>query len=281
MTSSKRPSRTASKAFARRPRREHRHPQDADGLCAGPAGQRASRQARCLQRASRGGAPEDRRCHRGLQQELEATLRNVPSLEKGRRSKIRKLNSELAKLVVGLSIKDAVVQFENHAEVKSYLEKVRADLIANAELFLQSTREDEESAFGGAARLLAKHPLFARYGVNVVVSHALGGSGRAPVVFEEHPSLPRLFGRIDHRSMMGTLVTDFTLIKPGALHLANGGYLVLDALRVLHEPMAWDALKSAVCARKKIETTSSADELGVSAAETLVPIQFRSASRWS
>ena len=176
----------------------------------------------------------------------------------------------LAKLVVGLSIKDAVAQFEDHAEVKAYLEKVRLDLVANAELFLQSTREDEESAFGGAARLLAKHPLFARYGVNVIVSHAASEGGRAPVVFEEHPSLPRLFGRIDHRSMMGTLVTDFTLIKPGALHLANGGYLVLDALRVLFEPMAWDALKRCL-RRKKIETTTLADELGISTTETLMP----------
>jgi lon-related putative ATP-dependent protease len=205
-----------------------------------------------------------------LQQELESTLRNVPALEKERRKKIRKLNGELAELAVGLSIKDVTAQFGDHEQIRDYLRNVRADLIASAELFLKPTEEDEQSAFGGTSRLLARHPLLARYGVNVIVSHAGGGGKGAPVICEEHPALPKLFGRIDHRSMMGTLVTDFTLIKPGALHRANGGYLVLDALRVLQEPLVWDALKRCL-RRKKLETTTVADELGIAAAETLVP----------
>lgn len=205
-----------------------------------------------------------------LQEDLENNLRNVPVLEKERRKKVRHLNSELATLVVGLSIKDVVSQFSAYPEVVRYLERVRSDLITSAELFLKPVAEDEDTAFGGVARLMAKHPLFARYGVNVIVSHAGNGGKGAPVIFEEHPSLTRLFGRIDHRSMMGTLVTNFTMIKPGALHSANGGYLVLDALRVLSEPLSWDALKRCL-RRKRIETTTAADELGISAAETLVP----------
>lgn len=210
-----------------------------------------------------------------LQEELETTLRNIPALEKQRRQKIRKLNTDLAELVVGLSIKDIAGRFSGNAEIQSYLAEVRTDLIANAEMFLRPHQEDEESAFGGAARLLTKHPLFARYSVNVLVSHCPDGQvGEppcgAPVVFEEHPSLANMFGRIDHRSMMGTLVTDFTMIKPGALHKANGGYLVLDALRVLTEPFVWDALKRCL-RKKKIDITSAADELGVATAETLVP----------
>lgn len=210
-----------------------------------------------------------------LQKELETTLREVPKLEKDRRQKIRKLNSELAELVVGLSIMDIARQFEGSPEISTYLGDVRADLIANAEMFLQPHQQDEESAFGGAARLLTKHPLFARYSLNVLVSHCPDGAlpsppCGAPVVFEEHPTLTNVFGRIDHRAMMGALVTDFTMIKPGALHKANGGYLVIDAMRVLTEPLVWDALKR--CLRKKtIEITSAAEELGLSATETLTP----------
>ena len=210
-----------------------------------------------------------------LQQELEAILRNVPALEKDRRQKIRKLNGELAELVVGLSIKDIAGEFEGIAEIRAYLEDVRNDLIDNAELFLRPHQEEEESAFGGAARLLTKHPLFARYSVNVLVSHRADGEAKeppdgAPVVFEQHPTLANVFGRIDHRQMMGTLVTDFTMIKPGALHRANGGYLIVDAMRVLTEPFVWDALKRGL-RRKKIEITSAADELGIATAETLLP----------
>ena len=60
------------------------------------------------------------------------------------------------------------------------------------------------------------------------------------MVYEEHPSYQNLVGRVEHESHMGTLVTDFTLIKPGALHRANGGYLVIDALRLLQQPYAWE-----------------------------------------
>lgn len=210
-----------------------------------------------------------------LQKELEAILRSMPQLEKERRQKVRKLNAELAALVVGLSISEVATRFEGFEQIRSYLEEARTDLIDNVELFLRPHQEDEESPFGGAARQWSRHPVFSRYTVNVVVSHladdgAPETTAGAPVVFEEHPTLANVFGRIDHRNMMGTLVTDFTLIKGGALHRANGGYLVLDVRRVLMEPFVWEALKR--CLRKKrIDITSPAEELGIATAESLSP----------
>jgi len=210
-----------------------------------------------------------------LQEELEKILRSVPVHEKERRQRIRKLNAELAELVVGLSINEAAARFEGIAEVSSYLAAVRADLVANAELFLKPQQEEEESPFGAASRLPVKHPLFTRYTINVLVTHCPKADTPtppcgAPVILEEHPTLTNIFGRIDHRAMMGTLVTDFTMIKSGALHRANGGYLVVDALRILTEPLVWDALKRCL-RRKRIEITSAADELGFATTETLVP----------
>src|SRR3546814_9900283 len=73
-----------------------------------------------------------------------------------------------------------------------------------------------------------------------------GGVAGAPVVTEDNPTLPNLIGLVEHSAEMGALVTDFTLIKPGALHRANGGYLVLDAQKVLMQPLAWEALKRAL-----------------------------------
>ena len=81
---------------------------------------------------------------------------------------------------------------------------------------------------------------FDRYEVNVLVSH--DGHG-APVVEELHPTLANLVGRIEHISRQGVLQTDFRLVKPGALHRANGGYLLLDALKLLQNAYAWDGLK--------------------------------------
>jgi lon-related putative ATP-dependent protease len=80
-----------------------------------------------------------------------------------------------------------------------------------------------------------------RYEVNVLVDH--GESEGAPVIYEDNPTFQNLVGRVEHVAQMGTLLTDFTLIKAGTLHQANGGYLILDARKVLTQPYAWDGLK--------------------------------------
>ena len=94
---------------------------------------------------------------------------------------------------------------------------------------------------------LGPDALFRRYQVNVIVAN-VPDSG-APVIFEDHPSLENLVGRIEHISQFGALVTDFNLIKGGSLHRANGGYLVLDARRLLVQPFAWEELKRALRSR--------------------------------
>ena len=89
---------------------------------------------------------------------------------------------------------------------------------------------------------------FRRYQVNVIVDHS--GATGAPVIYEDHPTVQNLVGRIEHMAQMGTLVTDFNLIKAGALHRANGGYLILDARKVLLQPFAWEELKRALRSRE-------------------------------
>ena len=94
---------------------------------------------------------------------------------------------------------------------------------------------------------------FNRYRVNVLLAHDIDAG--APVVFESLPSYNNLIGRIEHTAQQGALLTDFTMIRAGALHRANGGYLLLDALKVLIQPFAWDALKRALESKKvKIES---------------------------
>ena len=87
-----------------------------------------------------------------------------------------------------------------------------------------------------------------RYRVNVL--HVCDPQHGAPVVYETNPTIDNLTGQIEHRTQMGALVTDFTMIRPGALHRANGGYLVLEADAVLRRPYAWEALKRALKNRR-------------------------------
>ncbi|MGH7725380.1 MAG: Lon protease family protein [Candidatus Eiseniibacteriota bacterium] len=107
-----------------------------------------------------------------------------------------------------------------------------------------------------------------RYEVNVMVTHA--GAPGAPVVTEDTPSHANLIGRIEHMAQFGALVTDFTLIKPGAFHRANGGYLVLDARKLLLQPFAWEELKRTLRSRE-IRIQSPAEQLSLISTVSLEP----------
>ncbi len=145
---------------------------------------------------------------------------------------------------------------------------VERDLIENVGLFLQNEGEEKASAFLDVSETDLSQTEFQRYSVNIIVAN--GTRSSAPVIFEEHPTLGNLLGRIEHLSQMGALVTNFSLIKPGALHQANGGYIVLDARKVLSEPFAWDALKRALRG-SAIRIESAADQFGLGTTVTLDP----------
>lgn len=205
-----------------------------------------------------------------FQEELETVLRNVPRLERDHRANVEALNVEMAERVVASSIDEAQAGFGGTQAVSDYLERVRADMIENTELFLQSAARRGDGPFPDAAGKSHRDPIFTRYMVNVMVSTPIGGEQAAPVVFEDLPSLDRLTGRIEHVSEMGSLTTNFTLIRPGALHLANGGFLVLDAAQVLTEPLAWDSLKRCL-KRQAIRITSLAERVSLISTMSLEP----------
>ena len=177
-----------------------------------------------------------------IQQRMSEVLQAVPKREKEHRRQVEQLHYELASRGVDEVIREVQEAFAGEAAVVRYLEAVRRDLIENAELFLIGEGEEESGPFPVPTSKHFELPQFQRYRVNVMVANGSSGAG-APVVKEELPTMANLIGRIEYASEMGTLITNFTMIKPGALHRANGGYLVLDVRQVLSEPLAWDALK--------------------------------------
>ena len=123
-----------------------------------------------------------------------------------------------------------------------YLSEVEQDLVAHAEEDLELRRRRETYVSSAASGRFLD-----RYRVNVVVD--MSDARGVPVVLEPNPTYGNLVGRVEHRVHFGSLVSDFTLIKAGALHRANGGYLVLEAVDVLRNPLAWEALKKALKSR--------------------------------
>ena len=157
------------------------------------------------------------------------------------RENLRTLNREVGMFAVGHLIEELRAKYVMVQEVAEYLDEVQEDVIEHLHAFFP---ERPGVTLFEKAR---DEPYFRNYQVNVLVENA-PDSG-APVVFEDAPRYQNLVGRIEHISQMGTLVTDYTLIKPGALHKANGGYLIIDALKLLQQPYAWEGLKQALSAR--------------------------------
>jgi len=184
---------------------------------------------------------------KALGEELSEAIENVPRLDKIRREKLHDLNRQLAEIAVKRAMNDLVATFSDAGEVSAYLDAVRADLVENAMLFVDTgepaTMDGMPFEADGAVGVLDRR--FNRYKINVVVSHG-GETAGAPVIYDDLPGLGRLLGRIEHVPHMGAMLTDFTLIKPGSLHRANGGFLMLDAERLIAEPFAWQALKRAL-----------------------------------
>ena len=190
-------------------------------------------------------------------------LRRVRRLEQEASRRLHDLEREVALFATEPLFHDLAERFGDVPEVLAYLEDVKADLLANLDDF----REGEESPI--ALALAAARPRdFARYRVNAFVSndHAEG----APVVVERNPTYYNLVGRTEYRATFGAMTTDFREIKPGALHRANGGFLVLDVLDVLRHPFAWEALKRALRSAE-VRTESLGEEFSSVPLATLRP----------
>ena len=201
-----------------------------------------------------------------VQEELQAVLRGMPGLERKHRERVKDLGREVALYAVGHLVDELRERYADVPGIVAHLEAVQADVIDNVHEFLGSS--EAEDAAGQIRKLFAESPALHRYGVNLMVDN--GGARGRPVASEDLPTYMNLAGRIEHHSHFGMLVTDFTLIRPGALHRANGGYLVLDARRLLTQPLSWDYLKTALEARQ-IRLDPPERVYGLSATASLEP----------
>ncbi len=181
----------------------------------------------------------------GLQEELQKILQQMPAWQREMQEKIRQLNREMSSFAVGGLIDELREKYSDFEQIVGHLDAVQEDVIENARDFL-SDGEDASDVLGAlrqamAQRLRGGPAELRRYQVNVLVDHS--ESEGAPVVYEDNPTYQNLTGRVEHMAQMGALFTDFNLINAGALHRASGGYLILDARKVLLQPYAWEGLK--------------------------------------
>jgi lon-related putative ATP-dependent protease len=179
-----------------------------------------------------------------LQGELQKIVQQIPSWQRNAQQQLRELDREMANFAVGGLIDELREKYSDYPDVVDHLNAVQGDIVENARDFLRTDQEGQNlppmlraaTQDSQAGSLLAR-----RYRANLLVDHSQ--SEGAPVVYEDNPTHQNLVGRVEHRAQMGALLTDFNLIKPGALHRANGGYLIVEARKLLLQPYAWEALK--------------------------------------
>jgi len=173
-----------------------------------------------------------------LEKRLRRALRKLADWEQEYADKQQALNQETLEGVTGHQIDELKERYKTLPDVVGFIEAVRKDLSENLEIFLD---DDDEQATIAYASLDKKMPR--RYLVNLLVHQK---TKEIPVEVEDNPTYHNLFGYVENVTYKGTVFTDFSLIRPGSLHRANGGYLLMDATKVLEQPFAWDALKRAL-----------------------------------
>ncbi|MDH4071640.1 MAG: AAA family ATPase, partial [Gammaproteobacteria bacterium] len=197
-----------------------------------------------------------------LSEVLHAHIEKMPQLRKRHRERVKALNREITENAVGALLSDLKRKYSGFSGVVAYLDDVQANIIENAHDF----HEQEPSPLPFLSRDASQ--LFGQYDVNLLVSN--DADAVAPVRFEPNPTYNNIIGKVEHRSEMGALVTDFRLIRAGALLEANGGYLILDAHRLLGRPFVWEALKQALFA-KEVRIESPGEAWGFMSTATLRP----------
>ena len=207
-----------------------------------------------------------------VQEQLQEALPQAQQWEREARDKVKDLDRQVATFAVGGMMDQLRKTYAELPDVVDYLNAVQQDIVDHVDEFRKS---DEPPQIMGIPlpRSAAGAPSLRRYQVNVLVDH--GQSKGAPVIYESNPTYNNLIGRVEQIAQMGALLTDFSLIKPGALHRANGGYLILDARQLLLQPYAWEGLKRALRSREvRIESLGQALSLISTVSLAPEPIQL-------
>ena len=198
-----------------------------------------------------------------MQEEIENATHDLPKWEEKQKKEIESLREKYVKSTVKEPIDELRKKYKSQTQANHFLKSIQDYILDNVDEFVPS--ESDKVAPVGAEEdplqmLLSKmkqpeEDKFAKFKVNVIVKN--NPDSGAPIVTLDHPTQGNLVGKVERIQQYGALLTDFTLIKAGALHKANGGFLLLDARKVLEQPFAWDSLKRAISAKRiKIEAPS-------------------------
>ena len=205
-----------------------------------------------------------------LETEMKHVLDEVHRAERRAYQGIQQLDSEIIRFDLDVLVRELKGEYDSLPQVEAYLNAVEADMAENADMFRSSQQQQgqQPQASAPATSSADSEHSMRRYEVNVIVDNS--ETSGAPVVHEFNPTYNNLMGRVDKEARYGALQTDFTMIRPGSLHRANGGYLTIRIEELLRNPAAWEGLKRSL-REQKIIVEELAERMGFMAVKGLTP----------
>lgn len=195
---------------------------------------------------------------------MEDTMRRIHQLEQSVRQRLKKLDQEIVGQTIDTLLEPLKKKYESYKVLRDYFADVREDVVQHMDDF----RPKSEATTALPFPFPGAGPSFTRYEVNILVDNS--ETKGAPVIIESNPSYPNLFGVVERKAQFGALFTDFTMIKSGAIHRANGGYLLIKALDLLKWPFSYEAMKRAL-RNRKIEIEDPGEQFGLFTTKALKP----------
>ena len=197
-----------------------------------------------------------------LEIQLRDLSRKLTQWEDAYAEQQRELDEEIASEVILYLVSTLLEKYNELPSVIKYIHGMQADILDNLDVFLEDNEEQTALAYAALDKKLPR-----RYQVNVLVSHA---KNTPPIVVEDNPTYHNIFGCVENATYKGTVFTDFSLIRPGSIHRANGGVLLIDAIKVLERPYVWDGLKRALSSHN-VGMNSLEREMALSGTPSLEP----------
>ena len=205
-----------------------------------------------------------RQVQREVGDKLYAASRTIRQHQKQIEADLQEFDRRVILQAIGSLLEQMRVKYGVYGDITEYLEELRNDILQNGNLFKKEEKDDELFAAPQPDREL----ILDRYMVHVLIDNTdLSG---APVIYEQNPTYYNLSGSIEYKVQMGAFVTDHTMLRPGAVHRANGGYLIIEAQQILSDPVAWDTLKK-ILRYGEVKTENIAERYGLMPTAGLKP----------
>ncbi|TDF41833.1 ATP-dependent protease [Alteromonadaceae bacterium M269] len=171
-----------------------------------------------------------------LEKHLSEKLIELPRWKRESSEKLRQLKKDTAEQAITPLLKDLEHKYSSNIAILKFLKQLKPHLVETVvEVLAEENKDDKQDEYD------KRSVLEEQYLPNTLISHH--ASSGAPVIYEPNPTYQHLFGRIEYSNLQGSMYTNYRMIRPGALHKANGGYLLLDADKMIQQPYVWEALK--------------------------------------